>query len=126
VANPRQPVARAVVTGAAAKNPQRHKGRSNPKTGALGGAPTHLSLEAKRAWARFRIELPWLTASDAAILEIASRIRADLLTGEDVGVARLNLYSTVLGKLGATPADRSKVIVPDDDDQEEDEFFGRC
>lgn len=120
----RLPVAKAKVTGAAVKNPGRHKSRANPKTTAIGAAPTHLSLHAKRAWDRFRRELPWLTAADAAMLEVASMVRGELLAGMLVGVTKLSMYQSVLGKLGASPTDRSKVSAPDDDEEEEDEFFG--
>ncbi|MEH3107138.1 MAG: hypothetical protein PGN09_07610 [Sphingomonas fennica] len=92
----------------------------------IGGAPTHLPLHAKRAWERFRRELPWLVASDAALLEVASMVRGELLAGLPIGVTKLSMYQAVLGKLGASPTDRSKVMAPDDDEPEEDEFFGTC
>lgn len=119
------PVAKAKVTGAAARNPKRHSKRADPVTGVLGGAPIHLEKFAKRAWERFRAELPWLTSSDRALLEVACIIRAEMLRGEVVGIQKLNTYQAVLSKLGATPTDRSKVNVPDEE-PEEDEFFGTC
>jgi hypothetical protein len=63
-------------------------------------------------------------ASDAAMLEVASLVRGELLSGAAVGITKLSMYQSVLGKLGASPTDRSKVAGPDDDQQEEDEFFG--
>jgi phage terminase small subunit len=122
----RLPAGKAKVTGAAARSPGRFAKRSNPKSNALGGAPTHLELHAKRAWERFRKELPWLVASDAAMLEVASMIRGEMLAGLPVGVTKLSMYQSVLGKLGASPTDRTKVTMPDDDEEEEDEFFGSC
>jgi len=122
----RLPPGKAKATGAAIKNAARFKARSDPKGAALGGAPMHLPLHAKRAWERFRAELPWLTASDAALLEVAALVRGELLAGLPVGVTKLSMYQAVLGKLGASPVDKSKVAMPDDDEEEEDEFFGNC
>lgn len=115
---------KAAAIGAEIKNPARFAGRKEPKVDAIGGAPAHLPLFAKRAWARFKTELPWLTAADAALLEIASVVRGEMLAGEIPGVTKLSMYQSVLSKLGATPTDRSKVAMPDDDKDEEDEFFG--
>ena len=122
----RLPTGKARVTGAAARSPGRFKGRSNPKVSGIGGAPAHLPLYAKRAWERFRRELPWLVASDAAMLEVAAMVRGEMLAGLPVGVTKLSMYQSVLGKLGASPTDRTKVAMPDDDEEEEDEFFGSC
>ncbi len=125
MAAPRTPVGKAKVTGAAMRNPKRHADRAEPQTGSLGGAPMHLDKYAKRAWERFRAELPWLTSGDKALLEIASMVRGEMLKGEIPGVTKLSMYQSVLSKLGATPTDRSKVTLPDDP-EEEDEFFGSC
>lgn len=124
MAKPRLPAMVANVTGAAAKNPGRFKGRANPKVKPVGAPPEHLSPTGKRAWRMFVSRMPWLTASDEPMLELASMIRGQILAREDVGVQKLGLYATTLSKLGATPTDRSKVAMPDDDEEEEDEFFG--
>lgn len=121
----RVPAAKAKVTGAAQRNPARHVARKEPAAGALGGAPIHLDKYAKRAWDRFRAELPWLTSADKALLEIACMVRGEMLRGEIPGVTKLSMYQSVLSKLGATPTDRSKVNVPDEE-EEPDEFFGTC
>ena len=121
----RVPAAKAKVTGAVLRNPSRHASRAEPKAGALGGAPVHLDKFAKRAWERFRVELPWLTSADKALLEIACMVRGEMLQGQIPGVTKLSMYQSVLSKLGATPTDRSKVNAPDDEPQE-DEFFGTC
>lgn len=123
---PRLPAMKAAVTGAAAKNPGRFKGRANPKVKPIGAPPEHLTVHAKRAWRMFVSRMPWLTASDEAMLELASMIRGLILAGEDVGVQKLGLYATTLSKLGASPTDRTKVTMPDEDEEEEDEFFGSC
>ncbi|KQM88646.1 hypothetical protein ASE67_02580 [Sphingomonas sp. Leaf23] len=61
--------------------------------------------------------------SDRALVEIASSVRGRLLAGEDVGVTALSMLQSILSKLGGSPADRSKVALPDDE-KERDEFFG--
>lgn len=119
---PRLSVVQAEVTGADAKNPGRFKGRADPKVAAIGSPPRHLKPSAKRAWKRFVKTMPWLTASDEAMLGVAAAIQGLIIDGADVGVTRLSLFQSVLSKLGASPTDRSKVVMPDDD-EEEDEFF---
>jgi len=125
MAAPRLPAAKAKATGAALRNPKRHSKRKEPTTAALGGPPMHLGKYAKRAWARFKAELPWLTSADNALLEIAATVRGQMLEGKVVGVTALSMYQSVLSKLGATPTDRSKVNQPDEE-EEPDEFFGSC
>lgn len=123
MANPRTPAAKAKATGAAALHPGRHAARKEPKTALIGQPPAHLAPSAKKAWALFTNELSWLTASDGALLEVASRVRGELMDGADLGVTKLSMYQSVLSKLGATPTDRSKVMLGDDE-EEADEFFG--
>lgn len=123
MANPRQPVAKAKITGAAAKNPGRHAGRSEPKVEGLGKPSTFLGEHGIAAWEAFKRELPWLAESDRSLVEIASHVRGRLLSGEDVGVTALSMLQSILSKMGASPADRSKVSAPDGDTPE-DEFFG--
>lgn len=122
--NPRKPVAVAKATGAAVKNPGRHAGRSEPKGKPLGKPSTFLDEHGCKAWEGFRAELPWLMESDRAVIEVAAHVRGRLIGGEDVGVTALSMLQSILSKLGATPADRSKVSAPDGDDEQEDEFFG--
>lgn len=124
MANARTPVAKARVSGADVKNPGRHKDRSDPKVALLGQAPGHLGKSAKIAWALFKNELPWLAASDGALLEIAARVRGELMDGEDVGVTKLSMYQSVLSKLGASPVDRSRVTIGDEEeDDPESRYF---
>ena len=113
--NPRTPAAKARVTGADAKNPQRHRDRKDPKGTPLGKPSAFLDDNGKSAWEGFKRELPWL-------IEVCAKVRGGLLSGEDVGVSKLNMLQTMLSKLGATPADRTRIAIADDD-EEEDEFF---
>lgn len=122
----RTPVAKAEATGAAAKNPQRHRARKEPAaTKALGNAPDWFDEMQASMWEGFKRELPWLTESDRAVVEIASALRAQFkLKPLDMGANKLNLLRLCLAQLGATPADRSKIGVGDGDEKDpDDEFF---
>ena len=123
MANPRQPVAKAKATGAAAKNPGRHAGRSEPKTNSLGAPSPFLDEHGRQQGEGFKREVAWLAESDRSMVEIAAHVRGRLLSGEDVGVTALSMLQAILSKMGASPADRSKVSAPDGDEPE-DEFFG--
>jgi len=119
---PRLPAAKADVTGAADKNPQRHRERTEPQGRPLGDPASFLTEYGKQAWEGFKRELPWLMESDRAVLEVCSQVRGLILSGEDVGVTKLSMYQSMLSKLGATPADRTRVSVPEGDG-DDDEFF---
>jgi len=123
MANPRTPTAKARATGADIKNPGRHVTRKAPQAATLGKPSQFLDVNGQQAWEGFRRELPWLMESDRALIEIASSVRGRLLAGEDVGITALSMLQSILSKLGGSPADRSKVAVPDDE-KERDEFFG--
>lgn len=122
---PRQPLARARVTGAAAKNPQRLRDRTEPASAALGAPSPHLDTIAKQAFDAFKQELPWLTEGDRALVEIAAVLRGRVTADPLVSVATLRALAAVLTKLGATPTDRSRIAMQTAED-EPDEFFGRC
>ena len=121
--NHRTPALKAAVTGTADRNPQRFKDRKEPSAPALGEASVFLNDFGKIAWESFKRELPWLAESDRALVEIASTVRGRLIAGEDVGTTALSMLQSILSKMGASPADRSKVS-GGDDEPEEDEFFG--
>lgn len=123
MANPRTPVAKAKATGADKLHPSRHADRSQPSVKPLGKPSTFLDQHGKQAWEAFKSELPWLAESDRSLVEIAAHVRGRLLSGEDVGVTALSMLQSILSKMGASPADRSKVSAPDGDEPE-DEFFG--
>ncbi len=127
MANPRLPAMKADVSGAAIKNPQRHKGRKVPKgTRSLGQPYARMTPGQVEAWEEFRAELPWLNSAHRALLQLACVLRDRLNNDPDMGVNALSAYSSILSKLAATPVDDTKVGMPDDEDGEpEDRFFGR-
>jgi hypothetical protein len=121
---PRLPAAKAAVTGAALRHPERHRNRKEPASTSLGKPSIHLDDFGKRAFEAFKRELPWLTEGDRALVEVAASLRGRLIEdAAGVGVSALQALSAVLSKLGATPTDRSKVSAPADE-EEPDEFFG--
>jgi len=119
MANPRLPVAKAAVTGATSKNPQRHRDRKEPSGRPLGEATAFLDDHGKQAWEGFRRELPWLMECDRALVEIAAKLRGLVISGADVGEGKLKLLQTILGRLGASPTDRTKVALPETDDHDD-------
>lgn len=122
----RTPVAKAKVSGAAIKDPQRHRERTEPKgQKTLGKSPGWFDEMQSEMWEGFKRELPWLTEADRAVVEIAAVLRAQFrLQPCDFGATKMNLLRLCLAQLGATPADRSKVTVPDGEDEDPaDRFF---
>ncbi|MGC2853945.1 hypothetical protein ACM64Y_00585 [Novispirillum sp. DQ9] len=125
MARPRLPAAKADVSGAAVKDPQRHRSRKSPSgTKAIGAAPKRLTAPQREAWKAFTAELPWLNSSHRALLHAACVLRARVENDPDIGVNALQTYSAILSKLAATPVDETKVSMPDDgEDDPEDALF---
>ncbi|WP_245344276.1 hypothetical protein [Bradyrhizobium japonicum] len=73
----------------------------------------------KEAWNTFSEELPWLNKSHRALVSIASDIRGRQMAGDEVGVKALNLLRMILNSMGATPADASKVRMPDETNEDD-------
>jgi hypothetical protein len=119
---PRTPLHLARITGADKVHPARFAGRSDPKTIPLGGPSDWMSKDQRAAWALFRAEIPWLMESDRCLVEIAASIRARLLAGEQVGVSALNQLRMCAAQMGATPADRSRIALPNDPKPGPDEW----
>lgn len=111
MANSRRPRAHSRIAGADCKNPRRYRTRTEPKVSAVGGPPAYLHDEAKAAWRSFMLELPWLSKSDRALLELASTMRARIAAGGVLGMKARVEYRQILSKLGATPSDRSRINV---------------
>jgi hypothetical protein len=106
MARPRTPRAKAAVEASDKKNPQRFKNRTDAKAdGPLGNPPAWLKdtpeLKAKAAWK-------------------AANIQGRIMAGQEVGVQAMNLLRQMLGQMGATPADASKVATGDDGDEKDD------
>jgi len=127
LARARIPTAKAEVSGAAAKNPQRFTGRQKPTKPRSLGKPYAMMTDAEVwYWQEFTNELPWLNSSHRAILRMACVLSAKMDTEKGLVINEVQALSSILSKLGATPADESKVNHNDSDEEDPaDKFFGR-
>lgn len=128
---PQTPLAKAALTGADKKDPQRFRNRSQPKASGrqIGKPPEYLPPTAKKAWTTFADELPWLTFEDRGAVEIVSLMRAQIMDGmtADLPASFFGNYRMALSSLGATPVDRTKVYQPPQDEEDDPfaDFDGR-
>ena len=117
MARPRVPREKAVATGRVLHDPKRFASRKEPESnGPLGAAPKWMTKkDQKESWETFRIEIPWLNKSHRCLTAIACVARADLISGGEFNVRMANLLRQCLGAMGATPADASKITLPNDE-----------
>lgn len=127
MARVRLPADKADVSGAASKNPQRHRGRAKPKgTRPVGEPYARMSELQCEYWREFVAEMPWLNASHRKLLHMACLLSARI-DEDDAPISAIQALSPILSKLGATPVDETKVSGGKQGDGEEDpadEFFG--
>lgn len=77
--NPRTPLAKAKMTGAVAKNPQRYRDHADPMSSCpIGDAPKCLDKAQKQAWNDFRLRWSWLAADDEVALISLCQMRAQI------------------------------------------------
>jgi hypothetical protein len=124
MARPRLPAAKAEVSAAAVKNPDRFRDRKAPKRTRPLGEPYATMTDPQRvAWEEFRADLPWLNNSHRALLRLACILQARM-EEPDVGVNQIQTLSAILSKLAATPVDETKIGQSDDEDEDPaDKFF---
>jgi hypothetical protein len=115
---PRVPLLKAQTTGRVLRNPKRFKDRAEPPSGGpLGKPPKWLSKPHEReAWETLSNDLPWLNKSHRTLVALASGLLARQIAGGEVGVKAMNLLRMILGSMGATPSDASKVKMPEEQD----------
>lgn len=122
MARPRTPKKKAEVEARDKKDPQRFKDRVEPVVSEGVGEPFDwLKPNAKIAWEDLASEIPWLNRSHRTLLGIAATIRGRMMGDsiEEVGVQAMNLLRQALNSMGATPADASKITVPNGDEDED-------
>ena len=119
---PRTPKAKAKSTGQDELHKPRFESRSEPEvTSPLGEPPAWLKKASDReAWETFRDEYPWLNKSHRTLVAMASGLLGRLIAGEEVGVQAQNLLRQMIGSMGGTPSDASKVMMPDGKKDNED------
>ncbi|WP_170332465.1 hypothetical protein [Ruegeria arenilitoris] len=120
----RTPIAKAKMTGADKKHPERFGTRTEPDGGGpLGNPPEYFNDDHRKFWFKFQAELPWLVRSDRAMLEVTCITRAQIEAGgENVTAALMREHRQQLSSLGATPVTRSNVVLPPADRDEDDPF----
>lgn len=127
MANNRTPLAKAQVSGAAAKNPQRFRDRKGPAAPKpLGEPPLYMPEVQRGIWAELAVELPWLNAGHRTLFALVCRLVARL-RADEILPAEGQLLSSTLSKLGATPVDETKVNHGDGGDEPDssEAFFAR-
>jgi hypothetical protein len=120
--HPRTPLAKAEATGRAQQHPHRFKHRKEPQSIPLGEPPDEFDLYERIMWDDFKREVTWLMESDRATVIVASKLRALVLLNmaDDKHYGKL---LSCLSRMGATPADRSKIYAPKEEAEPADEFL---
>ena len=105
------------LSGGLKNHPGRYAGRTDLAScpDGIGEAPAHISIARKNIWAELINQLPvgHLQSADRFLLEVVTglmsrqRNRRTLITKGE-----LSLLLNALSKLGLTPVDRSRVIIP--------------
>jgi len=106
---PKQPRAKAEITGAAVKNPSRHRSTPSVIGDMLGEPSDFLDEFSKAAWVQFKREVPWLKESHRALMEIACHFRGQMFQGLPLRATDINSFQSILSKIGATPSDEGKI-----------------
>lgn len=126
MARTRKPTALLELNGTIAQRPARyakqHRENEPVVEDGIGNPPKTLSTEAKKVWSELRKTVPWLTIADRVVFEavckLTVKLRSDTYKCQD-----LSILSNLLGRLGMTPADRSKVQAPPKKNKNTDDPF---
>lgn len=110
----RLPTAVLEARGAFRKNPDRGRAReSEPKgTTPLGEPPARLSAKEKEAWEELAANTHEgvLCSADRFLLEMVARLLAESWEQRtSFPIRKINQLAALLGRLGMTPSDRSRV-----------------
>ena len=111
---PRTPTKVLELRGSFQKHPERRKARERePKVSAgLGTAPDVLDEAERSRWEEVRKWAPWLAVTDRVIVEQTCRLWTLERKGKATA-AQSRLLQSNLTRLGMTPADRSRVRMPE-------------
>ena len=113
MARPRKPTAVLELTGAFQKNPQRRRANEPKPTGSLGEPPVDFDEVLRALWQDLARMVPAgvLTNADRWLVELTCRTMRQVRKGTALAAER-NLLLSCLSRMGLTPADRSKIAVP--------------
>jgi hypothetical protein len=113
MARPRKPTALHALTGSLEHDPGRFAGRANEPVDdrALGPPPDRMEAAERVCWGEIERLAPWLSFADRLAVEVTAGL---LARWRQCGVAlmppaMLTRLESMLGRLGLTPSDRSKV-----------------
>ena len=114
MARPRKPTNVLELKGAFAKNPQRRRTEEPEPEGEIGDPPEGLSEAERACWLEV-VDLAHkgtLCRTDRMVVEHLARVLAELRASEEYVKTDLMIrFEMCLGRLGMTPADRSRVSV---------------
>jgi phage terminase small subunit len=123
-------------------DPQRRAAREGEPapSGPLGDPPVTFTKAQRKAWLELILQAPEnvLTISDRVMVELYCTLVARMRGGdpdperegkikppENLKAAEANLLLNLLGRMGLTPADRSRVHAPSTKKEAADDTFGR-
>lgn len=112
---PRKPTALREIQGTAHQNKHRQNGDQPIPEQPLAGPPTHLTERQQQIWLELRgiMYQGVLGQADAIAMELLCRMVEEMRHNFDsMNAAKLTQLSTLLGRFGMTPSDRTKVVVP--------------
>ena len=102
-----------LMSGAAAKNPQRFRDRQSAPTPTadLGRPPKHLTPAERKTWKEIVSIIPpgVLANSDRIAVEVAARLLVRFRSGELSKASEISCLMSLLARFGMTPADRNKI-----------------
>ncbi len=94
-------------------HPERMRARDGEPepVGEIGEPPEHMGSESRAAWVELvrRAHPGTLCAADRPFMEYAARVFAQIKAAERVDPRIGVRFESIIGRLGMTPADRSKV-----------------
>ena len=120
---PRKPLAKALLDGSAAHNPQRFRHRREPTSAPLGPPPGHLSADARRVWRDLARRWPWMTDSDGPLLEVLCELTARFRKEPPApGSVLAKEHRMIIAAFGGTPMTRGNVSTPAPEEGADDPF----
>lgn len=127
MARNRTPLAKAHVSGAAMKHPERYGNRTtNKQARPIGDPYKNMTTGQKACWHEMAGDMPWLNSAHRVLLRLACVYAARLNERGEFGVSATQALTSILSKLGATPVDECRVMhLAGDEEDPDDVYFGR-
>src|ERR1017187_5892059 len=105
------------LSGGLKNHPGRYAGRTDLASCpfGIGNPPAHISVARKNIWAELIAQLPegHLQSADRFLLEVVTGLMAKLRNRRAlITKGEVSLLINALSKLGLSPVDRSRVVIP--------------